>query len=196
MNSREKIQQLKQQVIKAADKLFYQKGYNLTSFSDIAAVSKIPRGNLNYYFKTKDEVLVAVIEYRINEMKLMLNNWEKEFKTPLECLLRYVKIISNVKNEVINYGCPMGTLNSELAKAQRDLQIITKKQFTVFEGWIKKQFKKMGCGKKSTELTLHLMVLTQGLATVTYVYHDPLLIKKEIKVINNWLVSVADEINN
>ena len=191
MIAREKTELLKQQIIKAADQLFYQKGYNLTSFSDISAVSKIPRGNLNYYFKTKDEVLIAVIQYRVNEMESMLQDWEKEFKTPLERLQRYAKIVSNVKNEVINYGCPMGTLNSELGKVQRDLQIITKEQFGIFENWIKKQFQTMGWGKKSAELTMHLMVWTQGVATMAYIHQDTRLIQKEAKSISSWLTSLS-----
>ena len=191
MIAREKTELLKQQIIKAADQLFYQKGYNLTSFSDISAVSKIPRGNLNYYFKTKDEVLIAVIQYRVNEMESMLQDWEKEFNTPLERLQRYAKIVSNVKNEVINYGCPMGTLNSELGKVQRDLQIITKEQFGIFENWIKKQFQTMGWGKKSAELTMHLMVWTQGVATMAYIHQDTRLIQKEAKSISSWLTSLS-----
>ncbi len=195
MIAREKTELLKQQIIKAADQLFYQKGYNLTSFSDISAVSKIPRGNLNYYFKTKDEVLIAVVQYRVNEMESMLQDWEKEFKTPLERLQRYAKIVSNVKNEVINYGCPMGTLNSELGKVQRDLQIITKEQFGIFENWIKKQFQTMGWGKKSAELTMHLMVWTQGVATMAYIHQDTRLIQKEVKSISSWLTSLSNEKN-
>ena len=195
MIAREKTELLKQQIIKAADQLFYQKGYNLTSFSDISAVSKIPRGNLNYYFKTKDEVLIAVIQYRVNEMESMLQDWEKEFKTPLERLQRYAKIVSNVKNEVIHYGCPMGTLNSELGKVQRDLQIITKEQFGIFENWIKKQFQTMGWGKKSAELTMHLMVWTQGVATMAYIHQDTRLIQKEVKSISSWLTSLSNEKN-
>ncbi|VAW80499.1 hypothetical protein MNBD_GAMMA12-3951 [hydrothermal vent metagenome] len=192
---REKTEQLKQQIIEAADQLFYKKGYNLTSFSDIAAISKIPRGNLNYYFKTKDEVLIAVIEYRVNEMKLMLQGWEEEFKTPIERLQRYVKIIANVKNEVIKYGCPMGSLNSELGKVQRELQIISREQFSVFENWIKKQFQVMGWGKKSGDLAMHLMVLTQGLATMAYIHKDTRLIKKELNFTSSWLISLSKEEN-
>ncbi len=196
MIAREKTEQLKRQVIEAADQLFYKKGYNLTSFSDIAVHSKIPRGNLNYYFKTKDEVLIAVIDYRNNEIKLMLQGWEKEFQTPVERLQRYVKIIPNVKNDVIKYGCPMGSLNSELGKVQRELQIISKEQFNVFESWIKKQFQVMGCGEKSGELAMHLMVLTQGLATMAYVHRDTRLIKSELTLTTRWLESVANENNN
>jgi TetR/AcrR family transcriptional regulator, transcriptional repressor for nem operon len=190
MVAREKTEQLRQQVIEAADKLFYQKGYNLTSFSDIAKVSKVPRGNLNYYFSTKDEVLIAVVRYRVSEMQKMLRNWESEYKTPLERLQRYAQIVSKVKEEVIHYGCPMGTLNSELGKSQQALQTITKEQFEVFEKWIKKQFKDMGCSKSAAELTMHLMVRTQGIATMAYIHQDERLIKREVRLIGDWLESL------
>lgn len=193
MVSREKTEHVKQQVVEAADQLFYQKGYNLTSFSDIAVASKVPRGNLNYYFSTKSEVLVAVIRYRVNEMQQMLSNWEREYKSPLERLQRYVQIVSNVKKDVIHYGCPMGTLNSELGKAQHELQDITKEQFEVFEQWIKKQFQLMGCSKNAAELTMHLMVWTQGVATMAYIHQDTRLIQREAKSIATWLASLTSK---
>jgi AcrR family transcriptional regulator len=193
MVSREKTEQVKQQVVEAADQLFYQKGYNLTSFSDIAVASKVPRGNLNYYFKTKSEVLVAVIRYRVNEMQQMLSSWEREYKSPLERLQRYAQIVSNVKKDVIHYGCPMGTLNSELGKAQHELQDITKEQFEVFEQWIKKQFQSMGCSKNAAELTMHLMVWTQGVATMAYIHQDTRLIQREAKSIATWLASLTSK---
>ena len=191
MITREQTEKIRQQIVKAADQLFYQKGYNLTSFSDIATVSEIPRGNLNYHFKTKDEVLLAVIQYRVNEMKQMLQNWDEQYKTPTERLKRYAQIVSNVKNEVIQYGCPMGTLNSELGKVQQDLQDVTKEQFDVFEQWIKKQFQAMGCSKNAVELTMHLMVWTQGISTMAYIHQDVRLIQREVKSIINWLESLA-----
>ncbi len=191
MVAREKTEQVRQQIVKAADQLFYQKGYNLSSFSDIATASKVPRGNLNYYFKTKNEVLIAVIQYRVDEMRQMLNNWDIEYKTPLQRLQRYAQIASNVKHEVIQYGCPMGTLNTELGKAQQDLQIITKEQFVVFEQWIKKQFQAMGYSKNAAELTMHLMVRTQGIATMAYIHQDTRLIQREVKSVINWLSSPA-----
>ena len=195
MVTREKTEQVRQLVVKAADQLFYQKGYNLTSFSDIASASNVPRGNLNYYFKTKDEVLTAVIQFRVTEMQKMLDGWEIKYKTPLERLQRYAQIVSNVKNEVTLYGCPMGTLNLELGKAQQNLQRITVEQFDVFELWIKKQFKLMGCSKNATEYTLHLMVWTQGISTMAYIHRDNKLIRKEVKSINEWLASCSAELN-
>lgn len=191
MVARKKTEQVREQIVKAADQLFYQKGYNLTSFSDIATASSIPRGNLNYYFKTKDEVLIAVIQYRVTSMQQMLLNWEREYTTPLGRLQRYAQIVSNVRNEVIHYGCPMGTLNMELGKVQQALQAISKEQFMVFEKWIKKQFQEMDCRENAAELTMHLMVWTQGVATMAYIHQDTKLIKREVKSIISWLESLA-----
>lgn len=190
MSVREQTEEVRLQIVKAADQLFYQKGYNLTSFSDISTASKIPRGNINYHFKTKNEVLTAVIQHRINEMRQMLQSWDEQYNTPLERLQRYAQIVSNVKNEVIQYGCPMGTLNSELGKVQQELQSVTKEQFEVFEEWIKKQFQTMGCRKNAAELTMHLMVWTQGISSMAYIHQDTRLIQKEVKLIINWLVSL------
>jgi len=192
MVAREKTEQVRQQIVKAADQLFYQQGYNLTSFSDIAIASKVPRGNLNYYFKTKNEALIAVIQYRVAEMQKMLQNWENKYKTPLERLQRYAQIVSKVKNEVVQYGCPMGTLNTELGKVQQELKAITKEQFDIFENWIKKQFQAMGCGKNAAELTMHLMVRTQGISTMAYIHQDTRLIQREVKSIISWLDSLAN----
>jgi len=190
MVAREKTEHIRQQIVKAADKLFYQNGYNLSSFSDIASASNVPRGNLNYYFKTKNEVLSAVIHYRIDEMQQMLNRWDEEYKTPLQRLQRYAQIVSNEKNEVTQYGCPMGTLNAELGKVQPILQKITKQQFVVFEQWMKTQFQAMGCSKNAVELTMHLMVRTQGVAAMAYIHQDARLINREVKSITRWLVSL------
>jgi len=191
MITREQTEKIRLQIVEAADQLFYQKGYNLTSFSDIATVSEIPRGNLNYHFKTKDEVLLAVIQYRVNAMQQMLQGWEAQYKTPLQRLQRYAKIVSNVKNEVIQYGCPMGTLNSELGKVQLELQVITRQQFEVFENWMHKQFQAMGCKKNAAELTMHLMVWTQGISSMAYIHQDTRLIQREVKSILSWLESLT-----
>ena len=84
---------------------------------------------------------------------------------------------------------PYGTLNSELGKTQHDLQAITKEQFKVFEQWIKKQFQLMGCGKNASELTMHLMVWTQGVAIMAYIHQDTRLIQREAKSIAVWLAA-------
>jgi Bacterial regulatory proteins, tetR family len=43
------------QIVEAADDLFYRQGYEHTSFSDIANAVQISRGNFYYHFKDQRE---------------------------------------------------------------------------------------------------------------------------------------------
>ena len=48
-------------IVEAADRLFYRQSFEHTSFSHIADVVQISRGNFYFHFKSKDEILEAVI---------------------------------------------------------------------------------------------------------------------------------------
>lgn len=69
-------------IVEAADQLFYRQGFEHTSFSDIADAVQISRGNFYYHFKSKDEILDAVINVRLANTRKMLERWEIEGKLP------------------------------------------------------------------------------------------------------------------
>ncbi|HEY7886322.1 MAG TPA: helix-turn-helix domain-containing protein, partial [Cellvibrionaceae bacterium] len=54
-----------EKIVAAADRLFYERGFDATSFADIAEAVQISRGNFYYHFKTKDDILDAVIARRL-----------------------------------------------------------------------------------------------------------------------------------
>lgn len=68
-----------QHIIQTVDRLIYEKGFNVMSFKDIAEACGLSKGNLYYYFKTKDELLKAVIDYRLGNMQNMLKEWSRNF---------------------------------------------------------------------------------------------------------------------
>src|SRR5262245_50044496 len=104
------------QIVAAADRLFYRHGYEHTSFADIAAAVRISRGNFYYHFRTKDEILDAVIEARLAGTRAMLAQWEIAGKTPIERIRSFIHILIANQADIQRYGCPVGTLTSELAK--------------------------------------------------------------------------------
>jgi len=65
-------------IVECAKQLFYEHGYDGTSFSDIVNASGLYRGNIYHYFKTKDDILKAVIDQRLEEFRALLTHWEKE----------------------------------------------------------------------------------------------------------------------
>jgi AcrR family transcriptional regulator len=72
----------REHIVRAADELFYKQGFEHTSFADVADAVGISRGNFYYHFKTKDEILAAVIGARTAERQRLLGQWEAEQDTP------------------------------------------------------------------------------------------------------------------
>src|SRR5262245_61117102 len=103
-------------IVKAADQLFYRQGYEHTSFSDIADVVRISRGNFYYHFKTKDQILDAVINARLANTRKMLEQWEIEGKRPADRIRSFIHILIANRTDIKRHGCPVGTLCTELAK--------------------------------------------------------------------------------
>lgn len=161
------------------------------SFSDIAEAAGVPRGNLYYYFKTKDEVLAAVIAYRLRQMREMLHQWDESICTPLERLKRYCQIPVNEQVNASRYGCPMGSLNSELGKSQLNLQALSRQQLDLFKDWLIKQFRLLVPEKNAEHLAMHILVCTQGIALMSQTYADQDLVVREIERLNAWLDHVS-----
>jgi len=179
-------------IVEAADQLFYQQGFEHTSFAQIAEVVKISRGNFYYHFKTKDEILDAVINLRLANTQAMLDQWEVEGKTPVDRIRSFINILIMNRAKIKRFGCPVGTLTTELTKLNHEAQDDANKLFTLFCTWLKLQFKQMGRKKDANELAMHLLARSQGIATLASAFNDEKFIKQEVIKLNEWLDQYTD----
>ncbi len=180
----------RQHIVETANRLFYQRGYNQTSFSDIADAAKIPRGNFYYYFKTKDDILAAVIDHRMDDIRVMLAEWDAASPEPRARLRRFLGMVRDSGKDLARYGCPMGSLNIELGKAQPALKARARKMFDLFRDWIAAQLRALGI-RNPEPLALHLLARAQGAAVVAQVYGDTALLNAEIDQLDAFLDSLA-----
>mgnify|MGYP001552904840 CR=1 FL=1 len=187
-----KSDRTRQRIVEAANRLFYHKGYHQTSFSDVVEAAGVPRGNIYYYFKTKDEILEAAIRYRLDRISQMLDNWNGDYRTPIERLQRFVDILGNSADAIMRYGCPMGSLNTELGKDQDDLQQQAENLFKVFESWLSDQFAELGYAGRAHELALRLMSQGQGISLMAHVHNDPGFLRREQQRLRDWLDHLAE----
>ncbi|WP_428641372.1 TetR/AcrR family transcriptional regulator [Roseibium sp.] len=183
----------RQQIVEAADNLFYSHGYVQTSFADIAAAVKISRGNFYYHFKTKDEILDAVIDKRLTDRETLLAKWDETSSSPagrIECFIRIV-IVNQAK--IMAYGCPVGTLTTELAKLDHASTDKANEIMTLFRDWLIRQFEALGCGGKSEENALHVLTWSQGVATLAQAFKDEAYVHREVDRILEWLAGIVRE---
>jgi AcrR family transcriptional regulator len=174
-------------IISIADNLFYEKGFDHTSFTDIADVAGIARGNFYYYFKTKDDILSAVLEKRRADFTSMLESWEQEYPEPKSRLKNYVLILVKSQSNIKNFGCPIGSLCLELNKLRHVLQGDANNMFDLFEEWLEKQFKSLGHVKDANFLALHLMARCQGISVLTTAKSDAEYLNREVELLQVWL---------
>jgi AcrR family transcriptional regulator len=190
MATKQQGEEVRQQIVSAANRLFYEQGYNHTSFSEIAEAAAVPRGNFYYYFKSKDDILNAVVDARLQRIRSMLEQWDHQYPEPKRRLKRYVDILLNEEQNIVRFGCPMGTLSAELGKTQVDLQARAAEMFDLFLDWLKAQFLALGHANKSRAHALHLLAATQGIALITHVYADAKFLNREAAQLKDWIDSL------
>ncbi len=181
----------RQRIVNAANQLIYKKGFNRTSFSDVVKEAGVPRGNIYYYFKSKDEILQAVVQHRLEVTAGMLADWDKSISNPVDRLERFVRIMYDSTPALLRSGCPMGSLITELAKDQPELKKEVRALFDIFQRWIKVQFRQIGYSDEAHELSLRLLARGQGLIVISQTYQDPGFLERETKEINRWIEELA-----
>jgi len=176
----------RQRIVNAADNLFYRRGYNQTSFQDISDATGIPRGNFYYYFKTKDEILNAVVDSRIADLKVMLQQCEAETDDPRQRLMLFSNMLEYKRDEVIESGCPIGTLSSELAKNDPLLHEKSRQAFILLRDWIKQQFDSLKVAD-TDNLAMDLLAKLQGVSVMACAFKDEDYIKRSHQEIKDWI---------
>ncbi len=174
-------------IVEAADELFYRQGFEHTSFAQIAKKVNISRGNFYYHFKTKDKILDAVIAKRLKNTEMMLDKWEIEGESPLDRIQSFINILITNQVNIQRYGCPVGTLNSELSKLKHPSKPEANKLFLLFRSWLSRQFEQLNYSKEADDLAMHLLAFSQGVAVLSSTFEDEAFIKKEVKRLSQWL---------
>ena len=182
----EKSQYIQYIILEKANRLIYTKGYNSTSLADVATAAGITKGNLHYHYRSKDELLNAVIAQRKKNIIDQLAQWQHQLPDAKDKLRRFTQMLLNEKSELIRYGCPMGSLNQELGKNQAQLKSLAVEMFDLFQVWLENAFKQLAL-KNAKSLSLHLLSMAQGAVIMSYVYENPQLLEDEVNNINRWI---------
>lgn len=179
-----------QRIVQAADTLFYQQGFEKTSLADIAQQVNLSRGNFYYHFKTKDEILEAVIALRAEKTQAMLDRWASRAQTPIDRLGCFARMMVDNRKAIQRFGCPVGTLCAELAKLEHPARGGANMIFGQFRAWLREQFEALGHQAQADGLAMHLLSRSQGIAALANAFQDDAFIRHEVALIDSWLRSL------
>lgn len=178
-------------IVAAADDLFYRRGFDTTSFADIAEAVSISRGNFYYHFKTKDEILNAVIQRRLDKTRAMLQAWEEGSADPGARIVSFIEILIRNRADIMAHGCPVGTLCAELSKLDHAAKDDAAKLFTLFREWLAGEFASMGFTQDADRHAMHLLAMSQGVAALATAFRDEAYIREEVSRMRDWLDTLS-----
>ncbi|MDH5517393.1 MAG: TetR/AcrR family transcriptional regulator [Gammaproteobacteria bacterium] len=182
----------KELIVEAADQLFYQYGYSQTSFSDISDKAGIPRGNFYYYFKTKDDILTAVLTQRHQLIKQLLQDCENYSNDVKAQLIYLLEVLLRDEENIVKYGCPVGTISSELSKSSVNLQMQVTDIFETLRQWIEIKMLAAGLAERSKSLSMEMLARLQGVTVLANVYHDIDFLRQSIQQHKQWLTDLLN----
>src|SRR3989441_11399459 len=151
----------RQRLVAAARDLLYRQGVEKTTIADIAQAADVPVGNVYYYYKTKDELVQAAIDAQAQDIQTALATFDRH-RSPKARLKAFVKLITAQREVAARYGCPHGTLSSELNKRDDDLGQAGTKLMQLWIDWAERQFRAMG-RRDARDLAVALIASYQGI---------------------------------
>jgi len=176
----------RQRIIDAADQLFFKRGFNQTSFQDISDATSIPRGNFYYYFKTKEDILDAVLQVRRDLFIDSLKQIEIDTNNPLERLTKLADMLDVNSEDILASGCPVGSLSTELAKGSQDLQEKSQVVFQAIKQWASAQFAAMGV-ERPDDASMDLLAWMQGVTVMACAFKDASFLQRSLQELKQWI---------
>ncbi len=125
-------------VVEAARQLFWAEGYEATSLQQIAAEAGVHPGSVYYFFKTKEEILLAVLDWYLENLEPILIT--PLFARVLDPIERIFGLLAGYRMQLVatgfSRGCPIGNLALELGRALPRAQEKLRANFAGWKGWV------------------------------------------------------------
>jgi AcrR family transcriptional regulator len=179
----------RERLVASAGDLLHRQGAFATTLAQVAEAAAVPPGNVYYYFKTKDDLIRAVIEARTGQVRAMLGTLQTR-RSPAARLKALAQQWAQMAELVARYGCPFGTLTAELDRRDDGLDHEAAGPFGLIVDWAEDQFRQLS-RRDARDLAIHLVAGVQGAALLANAFRDPQLMTSQVRHLERWIDSVA-----
>jgi len=124
----------RERLVQSALYLFWLQGYAATGVAQILDRAKANAGSFYYFFKTKEELLLAVLDLYVQSLQpVVVQPVLSQIQDPLEGVFGILDFYRrNLLATGCTYGCPIGRLALEIPEEQRRVH---KRLADNFDGW-------------------------------------------------------------
>jgi TetR/AcrR family transcriptional repressor of nem operon len=179
----------RERLVASASELLHRQGVQGTTLAEIAEAADVPAGNVYYYFKTRDELVQAVIESQMQAVGDLLVGLDG-CDTPVARLRALAETWTRNGPEIVAHGCPLGGLSHELHKHDAELGADAARPLRAILEWAERQFRELG-QRNPRALAVTFLGAIQGAALLANAFDDERLLKQEIRRIETWVASLG-----
>jgi AcrR family transcriptional regulator len=103
-NKKEELQKFhRNYIIKSAEKLFSEKGFEKTTMDDIAREADYSKATIYVYFKSKEEIYSYIVYNGMQMLKERMKKVLSERENPIECYFGLCHELANYQEEYPSY---------------------------------------------------------------------------------------------
>jgi TetR/AcrR family transcriptional regulator, transcriptional repressor for nem operon len=175
----------RERLVASAATLMHQRGVGPTTLAEVAQAADVPAGNVFYYFRTKDDLVRAVITAQTEQVEGMLASLES-LPHPADRLKALARQWDEMRDVVARYGCPFGTLAAELDRREDGLDLEAAAPLKRLLAWAERQLRELGAADAG-ELATSLLAGIQGAALLAGALRDPHVMSGQVQRLEHWI---------
>ncbi|MEO3753857.1 TetR/AcrR family transcriptional regulator [Streptomyces sp. B6B3] len=180
----------RRRLVTEATRVLHEQGVERTTLADIARAADVPLGNVYYYFKTKDELVLAALAEHSAHLDALTSRLD-ELPEPRDRLRALVEAWVGQRDVAARHGCPTGTLAVELDKrADGTLDAAVGAVVRRLLDWTGQQFRALGLPDPDG-LAVTFVGAYQGMSLLANALRDPDVMAREGARLIGWLDSLS-----
>ncbi|MEP6770044.1 MAG: TetR/AcrR family transcriptional regulator [Acidobacteriota bacterium] len=125
-------------ILEAARQLFWDAGYEATSLQQIAQDAGVHPGSVYYVFRTKEDILLAVLDWYLENLEPILI--EPLFSSVSDPIERITGLLAGYRMQLVatgfTRGCPIGNLALQVGRAIPRAQEKVRANFAGWKAWV------------------------------------------------------------
>jgi len=189
----------KLKLLEAAQRLMLAKGFTATSVEEICAAAELTKGSFFHYFRSKEELGKAVLDYFMASMFQSLRDSPFfQSSDPRQRIYGYIEFMIEVSRDPErSSGCLLGNFAQVLSDTHPDIRALCAHHFSWWAGILKHELDEAVAGlapRKSAVdtqvLAEHFIALFEGSLTLAKTRQDFRIIERNLRNYQQYLKSI------
>lgn len=167
-------------ILETAEKLTKEKGFNGFSYIDLSKEIGIKTSSIHYYYKSKDDLAIALIERMEEQLEAgmqAIENGESDHRKRLEAFASIFKGLAENNHQF----CLCGMMSAELASLPEGARRHLSRAFQKVRSWAAKQFAHIA-PDQAFELSVAFISALEGALLIARVDGNPEVIDQTLKI--------------